>query len=153
MPPLSVLVWLFLLFVSSMGEAYFPDCMRINELKMKSNWMFIADALGNLITVVVPTEKCWREVTIWRAAIPAIADIASKVFLLGGMALAGSQTKSILYNSCIMWSALLSRFLLGRILSLWQWAGIGMIVVGLLIKIKPSDFLAAGGGGESSAVL
>merc|ERR1712048_48771 len=93
------------------------------------------------------------EVTIWRAAVPAFADIASKVFLLGGMALAGSQTKSILYNSCIMWSALLSRFLLGRILSLWQWTGIGMIILGLLIKIKPSDFLAVGQGGGGAAAL
>jgi len=135
------------------GEAYFPDCMRINELQMKSNWMFVADALGNLLAFVVPTETSWREVSVRHAAVPALADIISKVFLLGGVALAGSQTKSILYNSCIMWSALLSRFMLGRILSLWQWTGVGMIVVGLLVKMKPSDFLAAGNEGASRAVL
>eukprot|EP00929_Paragymnodinium_shiwhaense_P091080 TRINITY_DN51122_c0_g1_i1.p1 TRINITY_DN51122_c0_g1~~TRINITY_DN51122_c0_g1_i1.p1 ORF type:complete len:371 (+),score=48.71 TRINITY_DN51122_c0_g1_i1:83-1195(+) len=146
----GVLFWLGLLFLSAMGEAYFPDIMKLNSLQAQANWCLVADALGNLLAGVVPTEKGFFEIPVLMAAGPAFADIFAKAFLLGGMALADAQAKSILYNSCIVWSALLSRFVIGRILSLEQWGAIGVLILGLFVKI---DFSSKSDGEENSTYL
>mmetsp|Transcript_462 Transcript_462/g.1073 ORF Transcript_462/g.1073 Transcript_462/m.1073 type:complete len:410 (+) Transcript_462:198-1427(+) len=125
-----------LLFLSSMGESYFPDMLGIIGLQAQTNWMFLADALGNMSGVLVPTEKPWKEVPCLKAFVPALCDMSSKIFLLGGIALAGAQVKSILYNSCIVWSALLSRVILNKFLTVYQWFGVAVLIGGLLVKIK-----------------
>eukprot|EP00443_Scrippsiella_acuminata_P039329 CAMPEP_0115362654 /NCGR_PEP_ID=MMETSP0270-20121206/102815_1 /TAXON_ID=71861 /ORGANISM="Scrippsiella trochoidea, Strain CCMP3099" /LENGTH=368 /DNA_ID=CAMNT_0002785229 /DNA_START=33 /DNA_END=1139 /DNA_ORIENTATION=- len=132
---LAVGAWLALLFLSSMGEAYFPDLMNINGLQAKANWLFVADAIGNISGALVPTKESWKDVPASKAIVPALCDAVSKVFILGGIALSSAQVKSILYNSCIVFSALLSRFLLGRILSVGQWVGVAVLVIGLVIKL------------------
>lgn len=141
--------YLALLFATSMGEAYFPDVMNINTLQAKANWLFLANALGNACVVVVRTEKSWKDIPILKAALPAACDMLSQVFLLGGIALSSAQTKSILYNSCIVWSAVLSKCFLGKILSCGQWGGVFVLISGLLIK---ADF-SKSGDGEGTLLL
>jgi len=151
----GIIFWLSLLFLSSMGEAYFPDLMKLNETRALTNWMFIGDAVGNMFAVVVPTSKAWSEVAVGKAFVPALCDMCAKAFLLGGIALSSAQTKSILYNSCIVWSAILSRFVLGRILTAKQWCGVGVLIVGFLVKMSSNskdefDFSAITGGASTS---
>jgi len=139
-----------LLFISSLGEVYFPDIMNINQLQAKANWMFVGDALGNICGVFVPSQPgqlTWKDVPARKALVPALFDGVSKVFLLGGIALSSAQIKAILYNSCIVFSALLSRLILGRILSAGQWLGVVVLLGGLLAKI---DFTAAETGGNGN---
>jgi len=141
-----VAVYLVLLFISSLGEVYFPDIMNINQLQAKANWMFVGAALGNICGVFVPSQPgqlTWKDVPARKALVPALFDGVSKVFLLGGIALSSAQIKAILYNSCIVFSALLSRLILGRILSAGQWLGVVVLLGGLLAKI---DFTAKSGG-------
>lgn len=131
----STIFWLVGLFMSSQGEAFFPDNMKINKMTMLANWLFVANAIGNAVAGFVPKRAEDNEVQWAVAAVPAICDILAQSFLLGGIALAGAQTKSILYNSCILWSALLSMVLIGRRLSALQWAGLALLIVGLGVKI------------------
>jgi drug/metabolite transporter (DMT)-like permease len=147
----QVALWLTLLLLSSMGEAYFPDIMNINGLQAKANWLFLADALGNVCGALVPTKEAWREVPARRAFVPALCDAVSKIFILGGLALSSAQIKSILYNSCIVFSALLSRLVLGRILTRPQWGGIIVLVIGLVIKLDFSKKLVD--EGDSAALV
>lgn len=147
----TVAIWLVLLFISSMGEAYFPDLMKINNLQANTNWLFVADAFGNMAGVFAPTAESWRDVPASKAVIPALCDAISKMLILGGIALSSAQLKVILYNSCIVFSALLSRLVLGRILSAGQWAGVAVLILGLAIKmeLKKDKSIA----GDSDAVL
>lgn len=145
----AVAIWLALLFLSSMGEAYFPDLMKINKLQANTNWLFVADALGNMAGALAPTAESWRDVPASKAVIPALCDAVSKMFILGGIALSSAQLKSILYNSCIVFSALLSRLVLGRILSVGQWSGVAVLILGLAVKLDLGESLA----GDSDAVL
>jgi len=79
------------------------------------------------------------------AAGPALFDMISYALLFAGMALAGAQTKSILYSSSILWSAVLSRSLLGKVLSTKQWLSIFLLFLGLAVK-------SLGGSGTSSSL-
>jgi len=140
------LVLLALLFVSSLGEVYFPDVMKLNQMPARTNWFFIAHALGNAAVVLLPSEGEGLLEANWRAAsIPALMDIASYAQLFAGVALAGAQTKSILYSSSILWSAVLSSVLLGKVLSRAQWGSIALLFVGLTYK-------SLGGSKASSAI-
>jgi hypothetical protein len=69
----------------------------------------------------------------------------SYALLFGGMALAGAQTKSILYSSSILWSAVLSKAFLGKSLTTYQWLSICLLFSGLLVK-------SFGGSGGSSSL-
>lgn len=146
----TIAMWLVLLFISSMGEAYFPDIMKINGFKALSNWLFVADALGNMGGAFVPTAESWKDVPARKAIVPALCDAVSKMFILGGLALSSAQIKSILYNSCIVFSALLSRLVMGRILAPGQWAGVAVLVCGLLAKI---EFKNGGDAADKSSAL
>merc|ERR1719410_189060 len=129
------LVLLGLLFLSSLGEVYFPDIMKLNHMPSRTNWFFIAHALGNSAVILLPSEGEGIMAANWRAAsVPALMDIASYVQLFVGIALAGAQTKSILYSSSLLWSAVLSKVLLGRVLSRAQWGSITLLFVGLMYK-------------------
>jgi len=149
--PAVIVGYLALLFLSSLGELYFPDIMNINSFPCKANWFFLASAIGNFIVgPLIPTTQTWSETPVWKAAVPALVDIASQVFILGGIALSSSQTKSILYNSCIVWSALLSKFILKKMLTAGQWLGVVTLLAGLLIKARPSGIV---GSGASTIIL
>lgn len=128
-------LYLLLLFLSSLGEAYFPEIMVINMMTSKANYLFLADALGNALPGILPTKLRWRDTNLKMALVPAIVDLVSKVFLLGGIALSSAQKKAILYNSCIVWSAFLSRCVLSRSLSLLQWVGVFILIVGCTLNV------------------
>jgi drug/metabolite transporter (DMT)-like permease len=139
-------VWLALLFLSSLGEVYFPDIMKLNHMPSRTNWMFLAHAIGNACVGLLGSDVFKLSgSTIRMAAGPAIFDMASYAMLFAGVAMAGAQTKSILYSSSILWSAVLSKFLLGKVLSTNQWLSIMLLFVGLLVK-------SLGGSAASSSL-
>jgi len=146
------MILLGLLFLSSLGEVYFPDIMKLNRMPSRTNWFFIAHALGNTAVILLPTEGQQLLGADWRAAsVPALLDIASYSQLFAGVALAGAQTKSILYSSSIFWSAVLSRVLLGKTLSTAQWLSIALLFAGLVLK--SSAGLGSSVGGASSSFM
>lgn len=132
----KTLILLALLWLSSVGEVYFPDVMKLNGMTGGANWFFIAHAIGN---TGVGFTKASGDASLlssdWKAAsLPAIMDIFSYAALFVGVALSGAQTKSILYSSSILWSAVLSRILLARVLSRMQWVSIFLLFLGLAVK-------------------
>jgi hypothetical protein len=97
--------------------------------------MFLAHAIGNTCVGLLGNDMLSVRLSSIRvAAVPAIIDMTSYALLFGGMALAGAQTKSILYSSSILWSAVLSKALLGKVLSTRQWLSICLLFVGLSVK-------------------
>lgn len=146
----KAIICLFFLFVSSLGETYYPDVMVINNMVTKANWLVVGDALGNILAGIVPTKEGFFEIPCKYALVPAICNLSAKAFLLGGIALASAQTKAILYNSCIVWSAVIAKCMLGRSLSYGQWAGVFVLVVGCTIKI---DFKNGFGGDDLETLL
>eukprot|EP00418_Pyrodinium_bahamense_P043419 CAMPEP_0179202650 /NCGR_PEP_ID=MMETSP0796-20121207/100945_1 /TAXON_ID=73915 /ORGANISM="Pyrodinium bahamense, Strain pbaha01" /LENGTH=339 /DNA_ID=CAMNT_0020907379 /DNA_START=223 /DNA_END=1242 /DNA_ORIENTATION=+ len=128
--------------------------MKLNKMPARTNWFFLAHALGNTVVGFLPrsgSETLWN--ANWKAAsIPALMDIVSYVQLFAGVALAGAQTKSILYSSSILWSAVLSRVLLGKVLSKAQWGSITLLFLGLLLKSGAGGKVAAGAASTSFAL-
>jgi len=109
--------------------------MKLNRMPSRTNWFFIAHALGNTAVILLPSEGGGIMAANWQAAsVPALMDIASYAQLFVGIALAGAQTKSILYSSSLLWSAVLSKVLLGKVLSRAQWGSITLLFVGLAYK-------------------
>jgi len=137
-------ILLLLLFLSSIGEVYFPDMMKLNGMTSRTNWLFLAHAVGNAVVGLLPSEGSLRDADWKAASFPALMDIASYALLFGGVALVGAQTKSILYSSSILWSALLSRALLNKVLSTEQWLSIAVLFFGLLIKSLGGSTSVAG---------
>jgi hypothetical protein len=120
--------------------------MKLNKMPSRTNWMFLAHAIGNACVGLLGNDMLSVRLSSIRvAAVPAIIDMTSYAFLFGGMALAGAQTKSILYSSSILWSAVLSKALLGKVLSTRQWLSISLLFVGLSVK-------SFGGSGASSGL-
>merc|ERR1712072_202683 len=106
----------------------------------RANWLIIGDFIGNILAFVTPTEKGWSEVP-WKVAfVPAYCDFFAKGFLFLGVTMASAQTKSILYNSCIVWSALISKYILKRTLTPQQWIGIILLIFGCSVKIDWKGF-------------
>lgn len=136
---------LFLLFASSIGEVYFPDMMKLNGMSSRTNWLFLAHGVGNAAVGLLPKEESIFSVNWKAASLPSLMDIASYASLFGGVALVGAQTKSILYSSSLLWSALLSRTILNKKLTLEQWLSILLLVIGLLIKSLGGAPVAADG--------
>merc|ERR1719189_877543 len=124
--------------------------MKLNRMPSRTNWFFIAHALGNTAVILLPSEGQGLMAANWRAAsVPALMDIASYIQLFAGIALAGAQTKSILYSSSILWSAVLSKVLLGKVLSHAQWGSIALLFVGLTYKSLGGSTASLGDGSFS----
>merc|ERR1719362_1081009 len=116
----------------------------------RTNWFFIAHALGNTAVILLSSDGESIMAANWRAAsVPALLDIASYVQLFAGIALAGAQTKSILYSSSILWSAVLSKLLLGKVLSRAQWGSIALFFVGLMYKSLGASATSLGDGSST----
>jgi drug/metabolite transporter (DMT)-like permease len=135
----TIVIDLALLFGSAIGELYFPELLGINKVFAKANLMFVADAMGNILAVLAPSAKqvAWRDLPLHKGLVPALVDMVSKIFILGGMALATAQAKSILYNSCLVFSALLAYFILHRRYNVGQLVGLTLLVIGFLVKVSP----------------
>lgn len=77
-------------------------------------------------------ERYWPSLPLLiKASSIAIFDIFAQSMVYTGNTLAGPTIFSIIYSSVTIWAAIYSKFILGRTLSLWQWWGIGLVVVGL----------------------
>lgn len=90
-------VLLFLFYASSIGEAYFPDLIKLHRgtSSMEHTMLpFLCAALGNVFVGVLPCEKTLWEASWAKAMVPALSDILSQSLILGGIACAASSTPS-----------------------------------------------------------
>ncbi|KAF4691640.1 hypothetical protein FOZ60_015098 [Perkinsus olseni] len=95
---------------------------------------FAANALGNVLVVLLPAAKPLWKCDWKRAAIPSAVDIVSQVLLQFGIVLAGAQIYTMLYNSCIVWTVVLSFIFLKQRFSIWQIAAIVIVIGGVAMK-------------------
>ncbi|GFH48285.1 hypothetical protein CTEN210_04760 [Chaetoceros tenuissimus] len=71
--------------------------------------------------------------------ITATVDLLSGMLLTGGLLLTGGQIFVILYNSCPAWTALLSRFVLKKMLTAAQLLGVILVCSGLILNVVSSQ--------------
>ena len=65
----------------------------------------------------------------------AAVDLSSGMLLTGGLFLTGAGTFVVLYNSTPAWTALLSKYFLGRSLATKQTVGVTLVCVGLIVNV------------------
>jgi len=80
----------------------------------------------------------------------AVVDLISGMMLTFGLLQTGGGVFVVLYNSCPMWTALLTWCVLGRRLGAMQLAGVAAVCVGLVVNVLGSA-TAAATTGESGA--
>ena len=85
------------------------------------------------VSFSVPTGGWPSTASILKTAGIACFDICAQVLNYTGSALAGPTLFAIIYSSVTVWTALLSRVLLGRLMSPLQWLGVAIVFLGLCI--------------------
>ncbi|KAL7546697.1 hypothetical protein ACHAWF_010027 [Thalassiosira exigua] len=93
--------------------------------------------------------------------VAAGVDLLSGMLLTGGILLTGGAVFVVLYNSCPAWTALLSKYFLGRSLSRRQTWGVVVVVLGLICNVLGTteqllgnrDHLASVVGGSGIVIL
>ena len=65
----------------------------------------------------------------------ALVDLISGMLLTGGILLTGGAIFVVLYNSCPAWTAILSKYFLGRSLTSKQSIGVMVVVLGLICNV------------------
>ena len=65
----------------------------------------------------------------------ACVDLVSGMLLTGGILITGSSIFVVLYNSCPAWTAILSKYFLGRALTSKQSIGVLIVVLGLICNV------------------
>ncbi|CAH0475231.1 unnamed protein product [Peronospora belbahrii] len=60
-----------------------------------------------------------------------VLDFSGCIFSNVGLSMAGSGLYQVVYSSVICWSALMSRFILRKVVSIWEWFGIALVTFGL----------------------
>lgn len=78
-------------------------------------------------------------------------DLLSQAMVMYGQLKVGGGLYVVLYSSCTVWTALLSRFLLGRRLRKQQWMGVAEVTGGLILS-KINMFLSSAHGNPVLAV-
>ncbi|TDH66915.1 hypothetical protein CCR75_000416 [Bremia lactucae] len=78
----------------------------------------------SLVSLSLSTEQLCIVVSV-------VLDFAGCIFSNIGLAMAGSGLYQVVYSSVICWSALMSRFLLKKVVSKEEWFGIALVTFGL----------------------
>ncbi|KAG7382229.1 hypothetical protein PHYPSEUDO_005115 [Phytophthora pseudosyringae] len=81
--------------------------------------------------------------------VSVVLDFAGCIFSNVGLSMAGSGLYQVVYSSVICWSALMSRFILKKVVSKEEWFGIALVTFGLAF----SALGESGGGRDNSVVL
>uniref|UniRef100_A0AAV1TUG0 Uncharacterized protein n=1 Tax=Peronospora matthiolae TaxID=2874970 RepID=A0AAV1TUG0_9STRA len=81
--------------------------------------------------------------------VSVVLDFAGCIFSNLGLSMAGSGLYQVVYSSVICWSALLSRFILKKIVSKEEWCGIALVTFGLAF----SALGESGSGRDNTLVL
>ncbi|KAL9179045.1 hypothetical protein ACHAXT_000087 [Thalassiosira profunda] len=97
-------------------------------------------------------ERAWPSRSLAaKASAIALFDLFAQSMVYTGNNMAGPTIFAIIYSSVTVWAALYSKLLLGRSLVPFQWAGVGLVVVGL--SLTAYDSLAVGRSVFLGAVL
>ncbi|CAE8598644.1 unnamed protein product [Polarella glacialis] len=104
---------------------------------------YLGMASTGLLTVCRSEKVSWRSLPLHRCAFIALFGITAQSLNWSGNMLAGSSIFAVVYASVTIWSAVLSRLLLQRVLTPLQWSGILTVFSGLAI----TGFAAKSTGG------
>mmetsp|Transcript_18619 Transcript_18619/g.53519 ORF Transcript_18619/g.53519 Transcript_18619/m.53519 type:complete len:407 (+) Transcript_18619:278-1498(+) len=83
----------------------------------------------------------------------AVVDLISGMMLTGGILITGSSIFVVLYNSCPAWTAILSKYFLGRTLTSRQWIGVLVVVLGLICNVFGTTEQLSGKGKDQQHLL
>eukprot|EP00669_Euglena_mutabilis_P003327 TRINITY_DN14275_c0_g1_i1.p1 TRINITY_DN14275_c0_g1~~TRINITY_DN14275_c0_g1_i1.p1 ORF type:complete len:364 (-),score=87.76 TRINITY_DN14275_c0_g1_i1:193-1284(-) len=76
-------------------------------------------------------------------AVVCLLDLLSQALVMYGQLKVGGGLYVVLYSSCTVWTAVLSRLLLGKVLHRQQWIGVAEVTGGLILSkvslLAPSD--------------
>ncbi|GMF65648.1 unnamed protein product [Phytophthora lilii] len=104
-------------------------------------------ALGFRVT---PSSVSFSFSTVQLCVIVSVVlDFAGCIFSNVGLSMAGSGLYQVVYSSVICWSALMSRFILKKIVSKEEWFGIALVTFGLAF----SALGESGSGRDNTIVL
>jgi drug/metabolite transporter (DMT)-like permease len=81
--------------------------------------------------------------------VSVVLDFAGCIFSNVGLSMAGSGLYQVVYSSVICWSALMSRFILKKVVTKEEWFGIALVTFGLAF----SALGESGSGRDNTAVL
>lgn len=99
-------------------------------------------AAVGLLTFCIPSKR-WCAYPLYLSCGVAFIDIISQILNYTGNNYAGSAIFAVVYASVSIWCAVLSRVLLGRVLTWTQWFTVLVVFLGLAITALDAE--AAGG--------
>lgn len=126
------------------------DYLRLHNL-LGSKFLLLptlANVLGMASCGLLASSVTWSNFkTVFRSNaklrrmifITASVDLLSGMLLTGGLLLTGGQIFVVLYNSCPAWTALLSRFVLKKMLTATQLLGVILVCSGLILNVVSSQ--------------
>jgi len=129
-----------MMIVCTPAQVRIQSCMGRTSLLLPT----LANTLGMASCGVLGTGNGWsllksryRGDKSFRTGLflTATVDLVSGMMLSGGIFLTGGAVFVVLYNSCPVWTALLSKYALGRPLSSGQSVGVCLVCMGLIANV------------------
>ncbi len=168
-PPLNKLIVGLILYISTgIAQPILVDTLRIHALLGHKYLLLptLANTTGMALCGLVASTVQWSEFkTLLFASssdvknggrnlkrlilMTSLLDLISGMCLTFGILMTGGAIFVILYNSCPAWTAILSRFLLGKKLGTVQMLGVVLVCIGLVTNVLGTKMtLGASGDGE-----
>lgn len=146
-------IGLSIYILSGILQPIIIDYLRIHNLLGRKLLLLptLANTLGMSLCGFVASELSWKsfQKNLKKSQrlkkmvlLTAFVDLLSGMLLTFGMLSVGGAIFVVLYNSCPAWTAMLSKFVLGKTLNTYQIGGVFLVCLGLCMNILGSQFNA-----------
>ena len=137
------------------------DYLRISNLLGHKSLLLptLANSIGMALCGLLASNSTWetfrsnlkRSQKLKKMVfLTALVDLISGMCLTFGLLLTGGAIFVILYNSCPAWTAILSRFLLGKKLTVLQVGGVILVCIGLVTNVFGSQLQMTSSNGKDT---
>lgn len=146
----SIGIGLFIYIVTGVLQPTFIDYLRLNHLLGHKLLLLptLANVSGMALCGILTSNASWEN--FWNSLkmsprlkkmilLTACVDLISGMCLTFGLLLTGGAIFVVLYNSCPAWTALLTKFVLGKKLNGLQISGVFVVCLGLVINVLGSQ--------------
>ncbi|TNJ26971.1 hypothetical protein GMRT_15098 [Giardia muris] len=127
--------------VTGVFQPIILDAISLFGGASKEAFLFpIPNSLGMALLLPLPAKDAFHSRTdsLWLFPrdifVMTLIDVFATTLTLFGQLMIGSGLYIIIYSSLTIWSAIGSRILLKRKMSVWMWLSIGVVTVGLMVS-------------------
>ena len=146
----QITIGLVVYIITGVLQPIIIDYLRIHNLLGQKFLLLptLANATGMALCGLLASSTAWETFrgSLKRShklkkmvLLTSTVDLLSGMCLTYGLLLTGGAIFVVLYNSCPAWTAILSRFVLGKKLSSLQVSGVILVCIGLIVNVFGSQ--------------